>query len=221
MVTLNIESRDVKKNTDLLRSSGLVPAVFYGKKEKSTPIAVKMLDFMRVWKDVGSSSVVTLKSAEADYDALVQDVQVNPVTGIVEHADFYVFEKGQKIEVHTPIEYVGNSPAVKIGGVLVKVLHELNIEAEPKDLPHTIEVDISVLVDFESVILAKDIKLGEGVTLLTGEDEVVASVYEPKEEAEEPEPVEFDPNAVEVEKKGKEATGSGKEEGEEDDTKKE
>ncbi len=205
MITLNIHKRDLKENLDALRTKGMVPAVYYGKKEKSTPIQVSFSDFIKVWRKAGESSVVTLQGEGVELDSLIHDVDVDPVKGTARHADFYVFEKGQKIQVNVPIEFVGNAPAVKeLGGNLVKVLREIRIEATPKDLPHTISVDISGLATFSSVVVAKDIKLPAGVTLVTGADEVVVSVYEPKEEVVE-EVTAVDMSAIEVAKKGKEA----------------
>ena len=90
-----------------------------------------------------------------------------------------------------------------MGGTLVKVLHEVEIEAMAKDLPHNIEVDISTLVDFDSKIHAGEIKLPSGVTLKTDAEEVVALVAEAKEEEVEA-PSEIDMSAIEVtDKKGK------------------
>ena len=182
MLSLNIEKRE-KSSIKGLKSAGKIPAVFYGKKEKSTPIAVKKIEFEKIWGKAGESSVVTLRGAGEELEALIQDVDVHPVSGAPRHADFYVFEKGQKLEVSVPLEFAGVSPAVKdLGGTLVKVMHELEIEAEPKNLPHAINVDISSLATFDNVILAKQIVMPVGVTLVTKPEEVVASVYEPKDE---------------------------------------
>jgi large subunit ribosomal protein L25 len=121
------------------------------------------------------------------------------------HADFYVIEKGAKVKVDVQLVFDGVSPAVKdLGGILVKVLREVEIEAGAKDLPHELRVDISTLVDLKSVIHAKDLALPTGVTLITKADEIVASIAEAKEEVEEA-PTAVDMSAIEVEKKGKEA----------------
>ncbi len=204
MLSLNVETRDTSVNLADLRKKGTVPAVFYGKKEKSTPIAIKLSDFLKVWKKAGESSVVVLKQTNGEeLEALIHDVDLDPVTETPRHADFYVFEKGHKIEVDIPIEFIGVAPAIKdLGGTLVKVLRELKVEAMPKDLPREIVVDISSLATFENQIIAKDIKLPEGVNLVSGFDEVVALVAEAKEEVEEVSaPVDL--SAIEVEKKGK------------------
>ncbi|MFO0718422.1 MAG: 50S ribosomal protein L25 [Candidatus Paceibacterota bacterium] len=204
MLSLKIETRKIPQNLKSLKSKGQMPAVFYGKKEKSTPVSVSLAEFLKVWKKAGESSVVALKREDGeDLEALIHEVDLDPVTDTPRHADFYVFEKGHKIEVHIPLEFVGVAPGVKdLGGTLVKVLRELKIEAMPKDLPHEIKVDISTLTNFDSQILAKDIVLPSGVTLVEGADEVVALVAEAKEIVEEVS-APIDLSAIEVEKKGK------------------
>lgn len=216
MITLHIEARDTKANLYALRKAGKMPAVFYGRKEKSTPISLKQAEFVKVWKKAGESSVVVLQGLSEDIESIIKDVMLDPVTDEVKHADFYVFEKGQKLRVKIPVELTGTAPAVKAGGVLVKVLHEIEVEAAPKDLPHKIIVDITPLENFSSQILAGTVALPQGVTMITGAEEVVVSVYEPKEEVEEvAAPVDL--SAIEVEKKGKEAK-EGEGEGEATDT---
>jgi large subunit ribosomal protein L25 len=203
MTTLEITDRKATENLGQLRKKGLMPAVFYGKKTASTPVTIVQKDFIKVWKTAGESGVVTLKGAQKSVDALITAVDIDPVSDIVRHADFYVFEKGKKIEVSVPLEFIGVAGAVKdLGGSLVKVLHEIKISAAPENLPHDIKVDISKLETFESQILAGDIALPAGVTLIEDPEEVVASAAAPKEEeVEEAAPVDL--SAIEVEKKGK------------------
>ena len=203
MLKLEFKKRDIKENLSKLRKEGFVPAVFYGHKEKSTPISVKSVDFMKIWKQAGKYSVINLDGNGVDHDALIHAVDLDPITSAPLHTDFYVIEKGKKLKVNVPVEFIGVAPAVKdLGGILVKVMHNIEIEALPKDLPQKIEVDISPLTDFGNVITAKDAKIPANVTLITKTEEVVASVYEPKEEVEEVAPVDL--SAIEVEKKGKE-----------------
>lgn len=203
MIKLNAEKRDVKNNLGTMRGEGKLPAVMYGRKVASTPISINEKNFIKVWKEAGESSVVTLSIDGEDHESLIHDVDVHPVTGTPRHADFYILEKGKKVEVKVPLEFIGSAPAVKdLGGILVKVLHELDIEAAPKDLPQHIDVDVSSLATFESQILAKDIKLPSGVTLVENPEEVIALVSQAKEEVEtESAPVDF--STIEVEKKGK------------------
>lgn len=214
-VSLQFEKRDMQVAPNTLRKAGKIPAVFYGSKQKSTPIAVSTRDFEKVWKRAGKHTIVSLKSGNEEIQALLHAVDKHPVTGAPRHADFYVFEKGKKLRIKIPIEFVGVSPAVRdLGGVLLKVMRILEVEAEPKSLPHTIAVNISKLIDLKSQLLAKDVELPEGVTLITNPSEVVVAIAEAKEEEEEEKPVEpIDLSNIEIsEKRGKEemATEGGK-----------
>src|SRR3989338_1471597 len=202
MITLEAQARDASANLDTLRKEGKIPAVFYGKKTASTPITLARKDFIKVWHSAGESGVVTIKTPTESVDTLIKDVDLDPVTDIPRHADFYVFEKGKKIEVSVPLDFVVSSPAVKdLGGALVKTLHELKISADPQHIPHHIEVNISSLIDFSSQIFASQIELPEGVDLVERPTEVVASAAAPKEEEVEEAPVDL--STIEVVKKGK------------------
>lgn len=201
MISIEAKKRDPKLNLDVLRKEGFIPAVFYGPKEASTSVTVSAKELEKVWKEAGESTVVTLKGEFGDHDALIHDINIDTLTGKILHADFYIIEKGKKISVHVPVEFDGVAPAVKeLGGILVKVLHEIEIEAMPKDLPHNLIVDISLITDFDTHVTAGQIKLPAGVTLLTDADEIVAMASQPKEEVES---APIDLSAIEVEKKGK------------------
>jgi large subunit ribosomal protein L25 len=207
MIKLKVELRDKSIKADEVRKSGKIPAVFYGKKEASTPISINSVDFLKVLKEAGESSVVTLETPEGALDSLIHDVDYDPLSGSPQHADFYVFEKGHKVKVEVPIEFEGISPAIKdLGGTLVKVVHALKIEAMPKDLPHNVVADISGMVEFNSQVLAKDIPLPHGVELMENPEEVVALIAAPREEKEE-ETVPADLSQIELsEEKGKKDT---------------
>jgi large subunit ribosomal protein L25 len=205
MLTLAIEKREKVGKLDGLRDSGLLPAVFYGPKETSTNITVPVVDFKKVWKKAGESSVIILKDkSNNEHEALIHEVDVHPLSGEPRHVDFYVIEKGKKVEVAVPLVFEGISPAVKdLGGILVKVHRELKIEAGARDLPHELKVDISKLVNLNDSIHAKDIVLPKGVDLKVNPLDVIANVVEAKEEVVE-EVKEIDMSAIEVEAKGKE-----------------
>ena len=186
MITLDITKREIGSSLEGLRKDGFIPAVFYGRKEASTPIAVNEINFLKVLKEAGESSVISLTDGKEKHDALIHEVSKDAVSGKVIHVDFYVIEKGKKVEVNIPINFIGVSFAQKdLGGSLVKVMHEIEVSAEASNLPHEIDVDISALTDFEARILVKDIKLPAGVTFVSDEDEVIALVTPAKEEEEE------------------------------------
>ena len=212
MLTINAIKRDTSINNDLLRAEGKIPGVFYGPKEESTSITLDEVELIKIYKEAGESTIISLNDGENEHDALIQEIQWDAVSEKPVHVDIYVVEKGKKVEVEVPLEYIGESVAVEtLGGTLVKVMHELPIEAMPKDLPSEITVDISTLVDFESQIKVSDLNIGDGVEVKVDMEEVVALVQAPRKEEEEPEDAP-DLDSIEVEKKGKD------EEGESDDS---
>jgi len=212
-IDLKAEKREKIGKLNTLRKEGLMPAVYYGKKKKSTPIQIKKSEFLKAWKNAGESTVIKLNTPDGDMEALIHNVDLDPVTEEPRHADFYIFEKGHKVEIAVPLEFVGVSPAVKdLGGVLMKILHEIKVEAEPSNLPHQIDVDISPITELEGQILAKDITLPKGVSLVENPEEVIVTVATPKEEKEEEVAAPADLSQIEVEKKGKkEEEGEGTE----------
>jgi len=211
MFVIEAKARDLSGKLDTLRKKGEIPAVFYGAGKQSTSISVSTIEFKKIWRQAGESSAVVLKNAEGDVDVLIHEVQVDPVTDEPIHADFLAIDMKKKIKVKVPLEFEGVSIAVKTGiGNLVKVLHELEIEALPKDLPQHLTVDISKLETLEDNVFVSDIKLPAGVETITALDDVVVSVVAQVEEKEE-EAAPVDLSAIEVEKKGKKEEEGGEE----------
>jgi len=212
MISLTAKTREEKgKRAQTLFKAGQMPAVVYGPKQASTPITLSAKEFEKVFREAGESSVIELSGVTpAALQVLIHEVDHDPVTHIPRHADFYAIEKGAKVEVAVPLSFIGESAAVKAGHNLVKVMHELPIEAEAANLPHELEVNISVLDAVGNQIHVRDIKLPHGVALKVGEDEVVALIQEVQEEKEEV-VVPIDMDAIEVEQKGKEPGAEGAE----------
>lgn len=201
---LKAEKRDILgRKVNKLRKTGKIPAVFYGRKEKATSVFVDTTDFGRVLNMDGESSIIRLVFKDGENkDVLIQDISRDPVRGQPIHIDFYAIEADRAVEVKVPIEFTGESSAVKeLGGTLVKVLYELEVRGLPKDLPQEVVIDITSLTTLESHIAAKEIALPDGVVLVTGPEEIVAAIAVAKEE--EVAPVEFDAAKIEVEEKGK------------------
>jgi large subunit ribosomal protein L25 len=182
MLTLAVKERTPQESTADLRAKGLVPAVFYGPKEESTSVSIDGLKLDRVWKEAGETTLVKLSGLGEEKDTLIHDVQFHPVTGTILHADFYVLEKGKKVTIKIPLEFVGAAPAEKLGHIVVKTLHEVEIEVAPAELPHHLDVDMSTLENVGDHITANQIKLPPSAELKTGPDEIVVSIVEFKEE---------------------------------------
>lgn len=205
MLILKANKRAGEKMVDI-RTEGLVPAVYYGFKKEATSISVPSVDFIKLFREAGETTAITLDVGGEKVSCLVHDVQRDPVTGAPVHVDFLVVDMNKETEVSVPLEFEGISEAEKSGiGMVMKVMHEISVSALPADLPHSILVDISILATLSDAIHAKDVTLPKGVTLISEPDEVVAAVtafVEEKEDA----PV-LDLDSVEVEKKGKKEDG--------------
>jgi len=176
MLALEVQPRGEKDSLESLREGGFIPAVLYGPKEAAASIAVDARKLESVWHEAGETTIVTLKGVGGDKDTLIHDAQIHPVTGKLVHVDFYVLEKGKKIEIAVPLEFIGEAPAEKLGHIILKTLHEIEIEVAPAELPHNLDVDLSVLTDIGDHITAADIKLPPSATLVTGPEEIIASV---------------------------------------------
>jgi large subunit ribosomal protein L25 len=210
MLTLTATKREeTGKRAKRLIASGTLPAVVYGPKQEALTISIPEKAFEKVLKEAGESSVVELSGVtSAPLQVLIHEVDRDPVTNTPRHADFYAIEKGAKVEVEVPLVFIGESPAVKAGANLVKVLHELKIEADPANLPHDISVDISTLVEVGSHILVQDLKIPANVQVLEEAEQVVALIQEVTVEEEAP-VASVDMAAIEVEKKGKDEEAEG------------
>lgn len=204
MFSINAKKRDLHTKLEAIRAEGFIPAVFYGAGSENTSVSVAKGEFKKVWRQAGESSAVKLDVEGKQVDVLIHEVQTDPVSDEPLHVDFLVIDMKKKIKVKVPLEFVGTAPAVKSGiGNLVKVLHEIEIEALPADLPHGLEVDTSTLENLDSQITVADIKLPGGVVAITSGTDVVASIVAQVEEKEEvAAPVDL--STIEVsEKKGK------------------
>jgi large subunit ribosomal protein L25 len=207
MLKLNAQKRETTKKTTALRDGGQIPAVFYGKKTQSTPISINASDFLKLWHEAGEATIFLLSTdGGEEHNTLIHDVQVHPVTQEPTHVDFYIVEKGQKVTVSVPFEFIGEAPALDTyDATLVKVMHEIEIQASPSNLPSQIEIDITGLTEIDQQILVKDITLPAGVEITEAEpEEVVVLVAAVKEEEEDDSaPTEVDLSSIEVEEKGK------------------
>lgn len=203
--TLSATKRTVTgKASRALLAEGMLPAVVYGPSHEAEAVSLPLTDFTKILRDEGSSAVLDISGLGATFQVIIHDVDRDPVTNQPRHADLYAIKKGAKVTVAVTIEFVGESPAVKAGANLVKVLHELEVEADPSKLPQHIEVDISALTELGQQIQVKDVTLPAGVVATVDPEEVVALIQAVEVESED-DAAAPDMNAIEVEQKGKDA----------------
>lgn len=176
---------ELKKRVKTLRKEGLLPAVLYGEGIPTLPLAVPYKEFERAHQEAGESTLVKLDVEGAEYNVLIYDIARDPLKDTILHADFFAVRLDKLLRASVPVEFTGESPAVKNeGGILVRIVKELEVEALPHNLPHTLTADLSGLATLESKLFVRDLALPYGVKVLAGADEIVALIETPRSEEE-------------------------------------
>lgn len=186
-IVLELEKRtELGKQNTKLRLQGITPAVVYGRGKQPEPVKVPTRELTKVFNQAGWSKIIGLKiDGTRQTNAMIQDVQHDPLTGGITHADFYLVRMDEVIETEVPLHFTGESTAVyQMEGTLVKNMESLEIRALPGDLPEKIEVDISILDDFEKSIHVSDLKIPTGVEVITDVEELVVKVDAPRSDEE-------------------------------------
>lgn len=191
------------KAVKTLRREGLIPAELYGHGVGNLHLSVPKKEFANVFKEAGSNTVVNLSVGGEKRPALIHDVDRDYLTDEITHIDFYQVRIDEKLKAKIPLEFIGESPAVKEkAGILNKAMIEVEVEALPADLPHRLSVDLSKLVDLNQSIYIRDIKIPRGVEILVGLETVVITATPPAVEEEKVEaPVDVSAVKVETEEK--------------------
>lgn len=158
-----------------MRRAGRIPAVMYDRHGKSVSLDVDEREFMKLFKLVTESTIVTLNVAGKDYEVFIKDFHHDIVTDKIKHIDFYEVERGKTLRTKVKIRLEGSPEGVRHGGILETGITELELECLPKDLPPRIVVDVSAL-DVNQSLHVRDIKLPEAVTVLTNDDITVAAI---------------------------------------------
>lgn len=172
---------ELGKKVSALRRAGFLPAVVYGEGEKTQAISVSQRDFEKAHHEAGESTLLSLDVEGRKYNVLIHDIVHDPIRGTPLHADFYAVRMDKVLQTKVPLELVGESPAVKNeGGILIRVMQEIEIEALPKDLPHKLKAEAGMLNKLEARLLVRDIKIPKGVKILAEPDKVVAIVESPR-----------------------------------------
>ncbi len=201
---LNAVTREVLgKSSHKLAAVGQVPAVLYGAGHDGEPLTLDRREVDRLLGHAGVRSMVlhvNIDGKGKPVNAMVKTVQFDPTKGRPVHVDLLAVRMNQAVTTSVTLNFVGESPGVKAGGVLNTVHTAISVEALPADLPESIDVDISELDVGASLTLA-DIMAPSGVTVHGEPEEIVASVTAPTKSVEEEEA-----EAAAVEEEGAEPT---------------
>lgn len=215
---LEVSRREITgKKVRFLRRQGIIPGNVYGRGFESVAIQVEAKALKQLLARAGMTDLILLKMGNSDEPVrvLIRDVQRNPITDELLHVEFYQVRATDRIKAEVPLEFINEAPVLsKVkGSTLLHLLDSLHIEALPDYLPHSLQVDLSVLEDVDQLICVKDIPVSEGVTVLNDPEQVVVKVVEARKEVEEV-PVVAAEEAVQVEEKAEESEEE--EEGDED-----
>lgn len=182
-----------------LRQKGFVPAVFYGRSAENILLAVKNEALVKLRKDKKDHAFIKLiiddDGKKIEKISLIRELQVQPLTGMLYHADFYEVDEKRKLTIDVALRFVGKAIGVEMGGELQHLRREVKVSCLPLDLPDHIDVDVTSLNIGDSIRIS-DLKIAEGITLLDRPDTSVAAVAVIKVVKEE-EPVKEEAAAVE------------------------
>jgi large subunit ribosomal protein L25 len=161
------------------RRAGKIPAVLYGHGTDPRHLSLPALEFARVVRENGSNAVLTLDIDNTAELALTKTIVVHPLRNYIEHVDLLVVKRGEKITVDVPLVITGDP----LSGTLVTVnLDTVQIEVEALHIPEQFEVSIAGAGPGTQV-LASQIELPAGSTLVTDADALVVAVNESPSES--------------------------------------
>lgn len=170
---------DIKK----LRDQGKIPGVVYGKKLQSTAIMIDEKELHALLRRNPHSIVDMDVPGQGKHPVMISSMQRDSLYRNLLHVDFHQISMDEPIRTTVALEFVGESPAQREGGVLTAVLHEIEVRCLPSQLPEHIAVDISGLQLGES-LLAGELKMPAGIELKTDDNAVVATILVPQKATE-------------------------------------
>ena len=179
-----------KSKIGALRKNDFVPAVVYGRGEKTLTIKCnrsQLIKFLHAHHG-GENIVITLRVSDSNSEnksimekpVLIKDMQYDPLRDDILHIDFHQISLTEKIKTKIPIESKGEAIGVKKeGGILAHILWELEIECLPTEIPEKIEVDVSNLAIGQSIQVG-NLNVPEGIKVLSDQEGIVFMVEHPK-----------------------------------------
>jgi large subunit ribosomal protein L25 len=173
-----------KNDARRARRDGMVPITVYGGGAETVAAVAPLRDLAAILRS--ESGLNTIFTIEVDgvgaSEVMFHDRQIDPIRGRLMHADLTRLVKGQKIEVTVPLHLTGEPIGVKEKqGVLEQIIREIEIKCEPREIPDTLEVDVTNL-DVHDVLHVSDIPVAGGIEILTDAEIVIATVGIVKEE---------------------------------------
>lgn len=176
-----------------LRAAGSIPAVLYGSGSDSTSLSIRsaeLVDLLRAEKGEAGFIKLIIQGEGQNLEKLsmIKELQTNPVTHTLIHADFYEIRMDRKLTMDVPLHLIGQPIGVEMGGEIHQFKRDLKVSCLPSAMPKFVELDISGL-DIGNTLRVADVKLAQGVEILDSDDAQIISVVA-KRAIEEEKPVE-------------------------------
>lgn len=179
-------TRNSKNENRRARRNGRLPAVIYGAGKDPQPVLIDSMIFGKMLDKIHSSTIMNLTHPEGGEPerTIIRDIQRDPVKLDPVHVDFLRIRVDQPIVVDVPIHAVGSSPkGVREGGVLETITRHVSIKVLPLEVPGSIDHDLSDL-EVGDAIHVSDLKVPEGVEVLTDPETAVFIIAAPRTEEE-------------------------------------
>jgi len=182
MISLTAQPRDPSAKPKALRRAQIVPGVIYGHGFETRSIQFSYMAIERVVRQAGTSRLISVQ-IEGDsevHNALIREVQRDPVTDRILHVDLYRIVADEPIRNEVPLVQRGKAPAEDLGGTVSQLLESIEVECLPKDMPEAIIIDLSKLTEINSFLRVADLDIPEGVQVLTDPEAEVIRVMAPR-----------------------------------------
>ena len=199
-IELKAETREAtRKRVRHIRAEGYVPGVLYGRQTENTPIQIESKTLHKVLSMAGGNVLIGLQVGDNEpVPTLAREVQRDILRNNIIHIDFLQVVMTERITADIPLVFVGEAPATKeLGGILVHGIDSVGVECLPADLPASIEVDVSSLVNFNDSLTVSFLQVPSAVTILSDPDTMMARIEAPRIVEEEEEIVEEEEEVLE------------------------
>lgn len=167
-----------------LRVSGKVPAILYGHRRAAVSLEVDPKEIFRILhSQSGENTIFGLNVPGQDkVNCLIKEIQLEPISHRMLHADFYEVKMDETLEVDVPLEVIGEAYGVKVEAGLLDIVHrEIRVECLPADIPESFEIDVTNM-KIGDLFRIKDLKVSDKVKILEDPETVIVAVEHPREE---------------------------------------
>ncbi|MCY3680033.1 MAG: 50S ribosomal protein L25 [Gemmatimonadetes bacterium] len=179
-LTVDVRTASGKKVAKKLRFRGQLPAVVYGEGVASVACSVDQRTLTDLLRSHGRNAIISLSAGDTSQSTIIKDIQYHPVRDEILHVDFHRIDLARKIVVEVPIHAMGSAVGVRIGeGILEQMLHDLEVECLPTEIPDHIEIDVSDLDIGDSLHVSDIVVQSDDFSIVTDSDRTVFAVAAP------------------------------------------